>query len=159
RPAFASLHAGYRLLRGLEEGRRAGAELVKQRRLVGLGGLEMAQLDVAEAADLLGDGGEADRNVVVVGIELAEHLLEQRLVVARERALGRALDRIAEGVERRAAQELEFRQGAEQREDPGTECHLPRLAGGLVATREQRRREMYMEAEIFAAELVVHLLE
>src|SRR5262249_14188497 len=102
-----------------EEGRRAGAELVEQRRLVGLGGLEMAQLDVAEAADLLGDGGEADRNVVVVGIELAEHLLEQRLVVAHERAFRAALDRIAERVQRGAAQELEFRQGAEQREDPG----------------------------------------
>src|SRR5262249_62312912 len=36
-----------RLLRRLEQRRRPGAELLEQRRLVGLGSLEVAQLDVA----------------------------------------------------------------------------------------------------------------
>src|SRR5262245_23168868 len=119
--------SGAKLLRRLEQRRRAGAELLEQRRFVGLGSLEVAQLDVAEAADLLRDGGEADRDVVVVGIELRQHLLEQRLVVAHDRALGPPLGRIAERIEGGAAQELEFRQQPEQRENPRTERHLPRL--------------------------------
>src|SRR5262249_19303057 len=61
---------GAKLLRRLEQRRGAGAELLEQRRLVGLGGLEVAQLDVAEAADLLRDDGKTDRDVVVVGLEL-----------------------------------------------------------------------------------------
>src|SRR5262245_65843017 len=71
-----------RLFRRLEQRRGAGTELLEQRRLVGLGSLEVAQLDVAEAADLLRDGGKPDRDVVVAGIELRQHLLEERLVVA-----------------------------------------------------------------------------
>src|SRR5262245_43462359 len=148
-----------RLLRRLEQRRRAGAELLEQRRLVGLGGLEVAQLDVAEAANLLRDGGEANRDVVVVGIELRQDLLEQRLVVAHERALGPPLGRIAERIEGGAAQELEFRQQPEQRENPRTERHLPRLAADLVLAGKQRRRQMHVQAKILAAELGVHLLE
>ena len=66
----------------LSSGAGPDAELLEQRGLVGLGGLEVAHLDVAEAADLLRDGGEPDREVMVLGRELAENLLEHRLVVA-----------------------------------------------------------------------------
>ena len=44
------------------------------------------------------------------GRELAHDLGEQRLVIGDQLALGAALLRIAEDVERRAAQELELRQ-------------------------------------------------
>ena len=67
----AEASAGARLFRGLEQRRGAGAELLEQRRLVRLGGLEMAHLDVAEAADFFRDGGKPDRDVVVVGVSFA----------------------------------------------------------------------------------------
>src|SRR2546423_1258457 len=121
-----------RLFRRLEERRRSGAELLEQRGLVGLGGLQVAHLDVAEAADLFRDCGEADRDRVVLAVELRQHLLEQDLVVAHKRPLGPALERITEWIEGRAAQEFELRQQGEQRENPGTEGHLPGLAGRLV---------------------------
>src|SRR5262249_46237985 len=91
------------LFGGLEERRRAGAELLQQGRLIGLGRLEVAQLDVAEAADLLRDGGKPDRDGVVVGVELREDLVEYALVVLHQRPLGLALERIAERIERAAA--------------------------------------------------------
>src|SRR5262249_41920187 len=139
---------GAKLLRRLEKRRRTGAELLEQRGLVGLGGLEMAQLDVAEAADLLRDGGKSDRVVVIVGIELRQHLLEQRLIVAHERALGPPLGRIAERIEGGTAQELEFRQQPEQRENPRAECHLPGLAADLVLAGQERRRQMHVQTQV-----------
>jgi hypothetical protein len=106
-------------------GRRAGAELIEQRRLVGLGSLEVAQLDVAEAADLFRDGGKPDRAMVVV----LRRGPEQGLIVADQRPLGLALDLIAERIESGAAQKLERRQQSEDREDPRPEGDLARLAG------------------------------
>src|SRR5262245_57412611 len=54
-----------RLLGRLHQYRRAGAELRQQRRLLGLGSRERAHLDMAEAADLVRNGGERDREMVV----------------------------------------------------------------------------------------------
>ena len=109
----------------LLRGGRAGAELIEQRRLVGLGSLEVAQLDVAEAADLFRDGGKPDRAMVVV----LRRGPEQGLIVADQRPLGLALDLIAERIESGAAQKLERRQQSEDREDPRPEGDLARLAG------------------------------
>src|SRR5262249_9218405 len=102
----------------------------------------MAELDVAEAADLFRDRREPDRDVMVLRVELGQELIEQRLVIGNQRPLGLALDRIAEWIERRAAHELELGEQPQQRENPGTERHLARLARGLVLTRQQRRGEM-----------------
>src|SRR5262249_49719046 len=54
-------------LRGLAHRRAAGAELFEQRRLLGLGGGEVARLDVTEAAAFLRDVGEAHGEVMVLG--------------------------------------------------------------------------------------------
>src|SRR5262245_20915640 len=53
------------LLRRLQQRRRPIAELHQQRRLVGLGDLQRARLDVAEAADLFRDRCQTDREMVV----------------------------------------------------------------------------------------------
>jgi hypothetical protein len=85
----------------------------------------VAQLDVAEAADLFRDGGKPDRAMVVV----LRRGPEQGLIVADQRPLGLALDLIAERIESGAAQKLERRQQSEDREDPRPEGDLARLAG------------------------------
>src|SRR5215831_20330715 len=83
-------------LGGVQQRRSAGAELIQQSPFIGLGGREVPHLDVAEAADLLRDGGEADRDVVVVGRESSENLGELRLIVGNQLALGPALLGVAE---------------------------------------------------------------
>ena len=94
------------------------------------------------------------------GVSLRDDLVEQRLVVGDQLALGAALRRIAERIERGAAQELELRQQAEQpAASTGPKRHLPRHAGHLVLAREQRRREVELEREILARDLVPHLRE
>ena len=50
-----------RAIRRLEEAGLAGAELLEQSGLVGLGSRQMPRLDVAEAADLFRDGGKSRR--------------------------------------------------------------------------------------------------
>src|SRR5262245_60733848 len=98
------------LLRRLHQYRRAGAELRQERRLLGLGGRERAHLDMAEAADLIRNGGERDREMVVLGREPIEDLGQHRLVVGNQRTLGTTFLRIAERIEGAAAQALELRQ-------------------------------------------------
>src|SRR5262245_13677370 len=111
----------------------------------------MAQLDVAEAADLFRDRREPDRDVMVLGVELGQELIEQRLVIGNQPPLGLALDRIAERIEPRAAQEFELGEQPQQRENPGTERDLAWLARGLVLARQQRRGKMQVETQSLAA--------
>src|SRR5512146_310051 len=65
----------------------------------------------------------------------------------------------AERIERRAAQDLELLQHAESAEQPGPERHLLRLAGRLVAARQQRWRKKELEAQIVAVEGRFHPLD
>src|SRR6185369_12116022 len=116
--------------------------------------LQVAHLHMTEAADLFGDYSKADRHRVIVRRQIGEDLLEHGLVVPHELALGLAFGGVAEQVERRAAQELEPRQYSKHAENPGTEGDLARLAGALVATRQQRRGEMHVEPQLVAADLV-----
>src|SRR3546814_7112139 len=104
---------------------------------------------MAEAADLLGDRGQLDRQGMVVGRQLRQHLLDQRLVAGDELALCPPLGAVAEDVERRAAQPLQPRQHAEGRQQPGAELALFQMAGLRVARGDQRRGEV--EGEPVAA--------
>ena len=133
-------------------GRRRRAEAGEEVGLLLLGGVEVARLDVPEALDLLRDVGEPDRDGVVVGVELADDLLETRLEVAHQLALRAALVRVAEHVERRAAQALEARQHLEGAHQPRPEAHLARNAGLRVLAGEQRRREVELVAQALAAQ-------
>src|SRR5579859_7910197 len=95
---------------------------------------------------------------MVLRRERSEHLVEHRLVIGDQLALGAALERAAERIERRATQPLELGQEPKRRQYPGPEAHLARQSGGLVAAREQRRRQMKFVAQIVAAELGFDLL-
>ena len=132
--------------------RRGGAELLEQRRLIRLGDRKMPLLDVAETADFFRDGGKTDREMMIVRRQTRQHLVEHRLVFADQRALGAAFERAAKRIERGAAQEFQLRQYAERRQQPRPETHLARQAGVLVAARQQRRRQMKLEAQIVAVE-------
>src|SRR5581483_9613601 len=72
-------------------------------------------------------------------------LVEQLLVVGDHLPLESALGRVAENVEGTAAQPLALRQEAEDGTHPAAEPHLARLAGGLVAPRQQGRRQVELE--------------
>src|SRR5579864_5541958 len=111
-------------LRRLQQRRRAGAELLEQCRFVGLRCLEVAQLDVAEAADFFRDCREADREMMIIWSKPSHQLIEQRLVIAHELPLDAPLRGIAERIERSAAQEFQTCQHAEHAHHPGTEAHL-----------------------------------
>src|SRR5262245_51123833 len=137
-----------RLFRRVEQRSDPGAQLIEQRSFVRLSGLEVAHFNVAEAADFLRNGGKPHRDVVVLAIEPRQYLLEHRLVFAHEGAFGPALLGIAERIEGGAAEEFEFRQQPEQREDPRPDCHLLRLTGRLVETGEKRRRKMHIKTQV-----------
>ena len=55
----------------------------------------------------------ADGEMMIVGREPRQHLVEHGLIVGDELALGPPLERAAERIERRAAQEFQFRQQPE----------------------------------------------
>src|SRR5579862_9949560 len=119
----------------------------------------MLLLDVTETADLFRDRGERDRDVMVVRRQTRQNLVEHRLVVADQLALGTPFQRTSERIERRPAQALEFRQQPERRQYPGAEAHFARQARGLVAARQQRRRQMKFEAQIVPVEFGLDLFE
>src|SRR5882672_1751595 len=79
---------------------KAGEELVA---LLARGG-EVVRLHVAEAADVLGDRGDLHGERMVGRRELGQQALHVGFVLGDERTLGAPLDRVAEGVERGAAQ-------------------------------------------------------
>src|SRR5579872_336478 len=121
-----------RLFRGFQQRRFAGAELLKQGCFVGFCGSEMTLFDMTEAADFFRNGGKADGKVMIVRRKLCHNFLKHRLVVGDQPALGAALERPAERIERRSAQSFELRQRAKQRHDPRAEAHFARQAGRLV---------------------------
>src|SRR6187455_2958850 len=97
----------FTLFGGIQQRRLAGTKLLQQGRLVGLGGGEVAGLDRTETANLLRDRGEADSKRMIVTRQPGEDFLERCHVIRDQLALGAALLRIAEDVQRRTAQELE----------------------------------------------------
>src|SRR5262245_32906906 len=105
---------------------------------------------MAEAADLVRNGDERDREMVVLRREAIEDLDEHRFVVGNQRALGAALLRIAERIEGSAAQALELRQKTKDGHHPGAERHLLRRASAPVLARDHRRSEVELEAQILA---------
>src|SRR5207244_13095938 len=82
--------------------------------------VQMAALDVAEAADVLGHARDLRRELLVPAVQALEQLGDDRLVLADQPPLGPALARHPEDIERRPAQALEFREDPERRHHPGT---------------------------------------
>src|SRR6185503_2840123 len=79
---------------------------------------EIVHLDVAIAADLIGEGRELDRERMVVLAEIADDLVDDGLVVADEPAFGSPLLAAREGIERRAAEEAQLGEHSEDAQHP-----------------------------------------
>src|ERR1043165_3498637 len=80
--------------------------------------LDAALLDVAEAADLVGERGDLDRGGLVLRVQRREQQLDRLLVLADQFALHAPLFGVTERIERGAPQELELLQNFENRQDP-----------------------------------------
>src|SRR3989454_10970563 len=106
---------------------------------------QMAPLDVAEAADVLGYACDLRRELLVLAVQLLEQLGDGRLVLADQPPFGLALLAHPEEVERRAAQALQFRENAERRHHPGAELRLPRLTGARIGLVEDRWSKVAFE--------------
>src|SRR6266700_4393916 len=72
--------------------------------------LQMAALDVAEAADALGHARDLHRELLVPAVQALEQLGDGRLVLFDEPPLGLALRAYPEDIERRTAQASQLRE-------------------------------------------------
>ena len=142
------------LLRRLGERRRRRRPVLREQLgLAGLGRLEVRFLDVAVAADVLGNRGERHGDAVVVRRQGRDDLLDQCEIIDDELALHAALGRVAEDVERacRAGPSVRAR-NAERRHHPRPELALLEMAGLRIALGDQRRRQVEFE-RVVAVEL------
>lgn len=134
-----------RLVGGPPEGGQEGGAALAGKGRVGF-------LDVAEAADAVGEGGDFDGQGVILGAERRHDLGHGVLVFDDQAALHAALRRIAENVEGGAAQSLELRQPSEGGREPRAVGAFEQVTGFGVAARDQGRRQMELE-RIVALEL------
>src|SRR5882672_405489 len=133
------------MLGGFGRGQR-GAERGEQLGLLFLRPVQVAALDVAEAADVVWDGRDLHRNPDVGAVEALEKLGHGRFVLPDETALGPALLGHAEDIQARAAQPLEPCEHPERTQHPGTELGFSRLPGARIGPAENRGREMEFQA-------------
>src|SRR3546814_17436032 len=116
------------------------AELPQQLRLAPLGPLDVAVLDVAEAADLLRHARQLDGDAVALRGQPRDDLLDRREVLVAQPPLHLPLVAAPEHVEAAAAQPLYRRQRAERRPHPRPEGQLLLLPGLRAERREARDR-------------------
>ncbi len=100
-----------------------------------------------KAANAVGQIRKLDGEREPIGRQPADQLAHERFVLADQRALGATLLCLAEQIERRAAQELQFRDQSECRQHPRPVWLLDQVAV-RVLLREERRREMEVELPI-----------
>src|SRR5690606_37882207 len=115
--------------------------LPQQFGFAGLGLVQVRFLDVAVAADLLGDAGDLGREADVAAVEPVQQPADGALVVVDQLALHAPLGGAAEHVERATAQEPQLRQQAEGLQHPRAVLALDQFAL-LVAPGQQRRGEV-----------------
>src|SRR5690606_11533591 len=114
-------------------------------RLLLLGGRELLVLHDVEAADVLGDLGELDREVEIALRQAVQDLAHHALVLLDERPLPSAMRRLVEEVERGMAQELQVAELGQQLEDPAVDRELLDPARRRVAGEEELRRQMELQ--------------
>src|SRR6185437_3504912 len=98
--------------------RRRSAEALEQPGFARLRFGEMPLLHVPVAANVLRNRREADRELVVVRRKLRQQLVDQRFVLADQRAFALALVGLSEDVERTAAETTHLREHAKRRQHP-----------------------------------------
>ena len=107
---------------------------------------------MAVAADVFRDIGDLHRQIVGFRVKPVDQFADGRFVIGDQPALGLALRRPAERVERPAAQALEFRQHGEGGEDPRAVFAFLEMSGLGIAPGQQRRREMDRHAVVAVLE-------
>src|SRR3546814_2672585 len=112
------------------------------------GSSDVCSSGLAESANLLRERGDLDGQSIVLGGETGEQLVNYGLVFGDQAALGLALGRIAEGIEKCGAQEAQLRQQAEAGQHPGAEFPLARLPGIGIGLRQDRRGGVEFELEV-----------
>src|SRR5690606_6505424 len=120
--------------------------------LARLGLVQVRVLDVAVAADVLGDAGDVGGEVDVARVQPLQQHRHGLLVFADQGALAAAFGGVAEQVQRSAAQAAQFRQHAERGEHPAAVFPLLQLALGVLL-RQQRRGEVELQL-VVALELL-----
>src|SRR5262245_61983763 len=123
---------GITLLGGLQEWRRPGQKLLPQRRFLGFCRGKMPLFDRSVPANFLGDRCQANGEAMVAGREEVADFTEKVFVVRNQAPLGPPLLRIAEKVERGAAQGLQPREYPEHRQYPGAKRHLSWFTGRRI---------------------------
>jgi len=100
----------------------------QQRRFTRLGFVQVRFLDVAVAADVLGDAGDVHRQCQPARIQAVDQFLQGLLVVTDQLTLAATFLGVTEHVEAAAAQALELGQQAEGLEHPRAVFFLLQLA-------------------------------
>src|SRR2546427_1221673 len=132
------------MLRGSRRGAQR-AECGEQSGFLLLRLVQMAALDVAEAADVLRHARDLRRELLVLAVQALEQLRDRRLVLFDEPPLGLALLRHTEDIQRCPAQALQFREDPERHHHPGTELRLPRLVRARIGPVENRRSKVELQ--------------
>src|SRR3954470_14703342 len=142
--AWSASSSRYAMRIGLRRGplRAPRAELLEELLALLARRGDVALLDVAEAADLLGEGGELDCGGVILRVEAGEELLDCLLVLPDQLALHAPLFGMAEGIKRGSSEESQPRKELENSPHPSAETHLARLAAERIDLRKKRWREV-----------------
>ena len=97
---------------------------------------------MAEAADLLRQCGELDRDRVIGRRQIGDDLVEDRLEFADQPAFGAPFLAAGEDVEPGAAQPAQLGQQPENGQHPRTEFALAQMPGLRIALAHDRRGEV-----------------
>src|SRR5579872_2616709 len=119
----------------------------------------MALFDVTEATDFFRNGGKAHGQMMIFRRQRGQHIAEHGFIVSDQAPLSAALKRSAKGVKGSTPQEFELRQEPKCGEKPRPKIHFTRQARRLVAARQEWRRQMKLEAEVFAGERAGNLVD
>lgn len=95
---------------GAEQWGRRRSKLVQQRRLFGLGSLNMRGFDGAKPPDALRDGGKRHGQMMIFGPKFGQDLIEQDFVIRQKLALAAPLGGVTERIQPGAAQESQSMQ-------------------------------------------------
>src|SRR5262245_17764990 len=150
---------GIALLGGLQEWGRPGQKLLPERHFLGLCRGKMPLSDWSIPTNFLRDRCQANGEAVVGGREEVADFSKKVFVVRNQATFNPPLLRIAEKVERGAAQELQLREHPEHRQHPGAKRHFSWFARRRITPRQQGGSQMKFKAQLVAIKARFHAIE
>src|SRR5262245_19740776 len=112
----------------------------------------MPLFDGSVSTNFLGYRCQAHGKAMIGGREKFADFPKKVFVVRNQATFGPPLLRVAEKVERGAAQELQLCEYPEYRQHPGAKRHLSWFPRRRVAPRQQGRGQVEFEAQLVAVE-------